>query len=128
MSMQQEAEKQCREPSALHDKGQSAPTRARREPHSPPEDEASACERLQRELELRNCAMDAAASHFMILDTQRPHWPIVYVNRAILRDYGYTPDEVLNHSAAEFIDVENSAVQIEQMNEAMSRGEEARTE
>ena len=92
------------------------------------EDEASACQRLERELELRNCAMDAAASHFMILDMQRPHWPIVYVNRAILRDYGYTPDEVLNRSAVDFIDVAGSSVQIEQMNDAMRRGEEARTE
>lgn len=109
--MQQEARKVCRE-----------------DPASQGEDDARACQRLQRELELRNCAMDAAASHFMILDMQRPHWPIVYVNRAILRDYGYTPEEVLNHSATNFIDLANSEVQIEQMNEAMRRGEEARTE
>jgi PAS domain S-box-containing protein len=83
---------------------------------------------LQRELELRNCAMDAAASHFMILDMQRPHWPIVYVNRAILRDYGYSPQEVLGRSAIHFIATELCPVQIEQMNEAMRQGEEARTE
>ena len=126
--MQQEAGNRCREESALHDVGQSVPAQARREPYGLLEDEVSVCQRLQRELELRNCAMDAAASHFMILDMQRPHWPIVYVNRAILRDYGYTPEEVLNHSATNFIDLQNSSVQIEQMNDAMKRGEEARTE
>jgi PAS domain S-box-containing protein len=128
MEMQRKAGKLCREASALQDAGQSAPIRARRQPSGLLEEEASVCQRLQRELELRNCAMDAAASHFMILDMQRPHWPIVYVNRAILRDYGYTPEEVLDHSAINFIDIENSSVQIERMNEAMQRGEEARTE
>ncbi len=129
MEMQGNAGKLSREDSGLHDEGSSTTqSRPLREPRGQVENEVSACQRLQRELELRNCAMDAAASHFMILDMQRPHWPIVYVNRAILRDYGYSPDEVLDRSAVNFIDVENSSVQIEQMNEAMRRGEEARTE
>ena len=92
------------------------------------EGEMALRERLQGELALRNCAMDAAASHFMIIDMQRPGWPIEYVNRAILKDYGYTPEEVLGHSATQFIAIELCTVQLEQMNEAMRRGEEARTE
>lgn len=83
---------------------------------------------LQRELELRNCAMDAAASHFTILDMQRPGWPIVYVNRAMLKDYGYTQDEVMGQSAARFIATELCPVQLEQLNQAMRQGVEARTE
>jgi hypothetical protein len=39
--------------------------------------------RLQRELELRNCALDAASTHFMIIDVSQQTWRIVYVNRAI---------------------------------------------
>ena len=83
------------------------------------ESEIALRQRLQRELELRDCAMDAAASHFMILDMQRPGWPIVYVNRAILRDYGYTPEEVVGHSASKFIATDLCPVQINQMNEAI---------
>ena len=44
--------------------------------------------RLRKELDVRNCALDAAASHFIIGDATRPGWPVVYVNRAITRDYG----------------------------------------
>jgi PAS domain S-box-containing protein len=84
--------------------------------------------RLQRDLELRNCALNAAASHFLVLDMQLPGWPIVFANRSALRDYGYGPDEVLGRSAVSFIDGDASAIQLEQINEAMRIGRECRTE
>jgi two-component system NtrC family sensor kinase len=92
------------------------------------EQEIALRHRLERELELRDCAMDAAASHFMMLDMKRPGWPIVYVNRAIVRDFGYTREEVLGRSASDFIAVEHSKVQLEQMDDAIRRGVESRTE
>lgn len=92
------------------------------------EAEIAVRQHLQRELALRNCAMDAASSHFMILDMQRPGWPIVYVNRSILKDFGYQPGEVIGRSAADFIATEMCPVQMEQINEAIAAGREARTE
>jgi hypothetical protein len=44
---------------------------------------------LQDELNLRTCALDAAAAHFMILDVSQPRWTIVYANRAICEAHGY---------------------------------------
>ena len=32
--------------------------------------------RLGRELDIRNCAFDAAATHFIIGDTTKPNWPV----------------------------------------------------
>jgi len=84
--------------------------------------------RLQRDLELRNCALNAAASHFLVLDMQQHGWPIVFANRAVLRDYGYTPEEVLGRSASSFIDAQSSTIQLQQIDEAMRDGREARTE
>jgi PAS domain S-box-containing protein len=84
--------------------------------------------RLQRDLQLRNCALNAAASHFLVLDMQLPGWPIVFANRAVLRDYGYHPEEVLGRSAVSFIDGDASVVQVEQINEAMRLGRDCRTE
>jgi len=84
--------------------------------------------RLQSDLKLRNCALNAAASHFLVLDMQLQGWPIVFANRAVLKDYGYQPEEVLGRSAASFIDDETSSIQLEQINEAMLTGRECRTE
>src|ERR671910_2043103 len=84
--------------------------------------------RLQRDLELRNCALNAAASYFLVIDMQIAGWPIVFANRAVLKDYGYHPEEVLGKSASTFIDATISAVQLAQINGAMSAGCEARTE
>jgi PAS domain S-box-containing protein len=56
--------------------------------------------RVQSELDLRNCALDAATTHCMIGDVSRPHWAIVYVNRAIARDYGYEPSEIVGRTPA----------------------------
>jgi hypothetical protein len=38
--------------------------------------ERVARDRLQSELELRNCALDAASTHFMIIDVSHPTWAI----------------------------------------------------
>src|SRR5882757_10928819 len=54
--------------------------------------------RLQSELELRNCALDTASTHFMIIDVSQPDWRIVYVNRSVCERHGYTVAEVLGQS------------------------------
>src|ERR1700760_4028272 len=56
--------------------------------------------RVQSELDLRNQALDATSTHFMIIDVSRPHWAIVYANRAIARDHGFEPAEITGRTPA----------------------------
>ena len=55
-------------------------------------------EALRAQLALRDAALDAATTHFMIVDAVRPDLPIVYVNRALARDHGYSPEELIGES------------------------------
>lgn len=48
-------------------------------------------QRILGELRLRNAALDAATSHFMIVAAQPPY-PIVYVNRILATDHRYAGD------------------------------------
>src|SRR5689334_8025607 len=57
-------------------------------------------QRLQAELELRHCALDSASTHFMITD-QRERGRIIYANRALARDHGYEPGELIGRMAAQ---------------------------
>jgi PAS domain S-box-containing protein len=92
------------------------------------EAETAVREHLQHELDVRNCALDAASSHFMILDMSRRGWPIVFVNRAIGRDHGYEPAELVGRSAAMLIDRDASAREFGLLHDAVAAGREARTE
>jgi PAS domain S-box-containing protein len=85
-------------------------------------------ERLRRELDVRNCALDAAATHFIIGDATRPGWPVVYMNRAIARDYGYEPKELLGKGPNAFFPPDLNQVQLEGMTTALRSGREVRTE
>ena len=71
--------------------------------------------RLQSELELRNCALDTASMHFMIIDVSQPQWRIVYVNRAICERHGYTPAQLLGQSPAILVCSEKSAAALERV-------------
>jgi len=86
-------------------------------------------EHLRHELDVRNCALDAATTHFMILDANRPGWPVVYCNRAVCRDHGYEPEELLNRDASKLlIDLETSGGQLEEINDALRFGQMIRSE
>jgi PAS domain S-box-containing protein len=91
-------------------------------------DESAALERLRKELEVRNCALDAAASHFIIGDATRPGWPVVYINRSIVRDYGYEPSEVLGKGPDLLAPQDLNRVQLRGIAEALKSGREVRTE
>jgi PAS domain S-box-containing protein len=78
--------------------------------------------RLQGELELRNCALDTASTHFMIIDVSQPQWRIVYVNRAICERHGYTAAELLGQSPALLVCGEKSAAALERVGEAVLQG------
>jgi PAS domain S-box-containing protein len=91
-------------------------------------DANAARERLQRELDVRNSALDAASSHFMILDMAQRTWPIVFANRALARDHGYESHELLGQNASLLIDRQGSARELQLMHDAISQGRELRTE
>ena len=84
--------------------------------------------RLRRELDVRNWALDAAATHIIIGDATRPGWPLVYMNRAVARDFGYEPHELLDKGPSAFFPHDLNHVQLEGITQALSDGREARTE
>jgi PAS domain S-box-containing protein len=86
------------------------------------------CVYLQSELDLRNSALDAAGSHFVIADSRRPKGPIVYVNRAVARDCGYAPEEMLGMTLKNFFPLELNETQFEQVRDAVRTGSNLRTE
>ena len=85
--------------------------------------------RLRRELDLRNGALDAATTHFMVLDATRAGFPIVYVNGAICRDHGYEPAELLGQNVVEMlVDKQLNAEAIGEVQAALLSGSKIRRE
>lgn len=69
--------------------------------HAKLAEELATRERLQHDLDLRNAALDAANTHFMIVDARQRHRPIVYVNRALAVQHGYeSPAELIGNSVS----------------------------
>ncbi len=86
------------------------------------EAERNARARAQEELDLRSCALDAATTHFMIIDVSTPKWRIAYVNRAICESHGYRFAELEGQSPAKLICVEQSRAGLERIADAVRRG------
>jgi PAS domain S-box-containing protein len=85
-------------------------------------------ERLRVELNVRNCALDATKSHFMILDMKRPGSPIIYINRAMAAAHGYEPAELLGQSAKLLVATEHSKPEVRAIDDAMRTGTSVRTD
>jgi PAS domain S-box-containing protein len=90
--------------------------------------ETARCERLQSELDLRNSALDAASSHFVITDTRKPGTPTVYVNRAVAQACGYAPAEMLGMVFTDVFPRELNEVQFQRVMEALRNGREVSAE
>jgi PAS domain S-box-containing protein len=58
----------------------------------------AAAETLRKALELRDAALDASSSHFMIVDLLTKGRPIIYVNRALAHEHGYEPEQLIGQS------------------------------
>lgn len=84
--------------------------------------------RIQSELDLRNCALDSATTYFMILDVSRVPWTIAYANRAVARDHGYEPGELLGMSAATLTRAEDNRPAFERLTTAIGAGSSLSTE
>lgn len=78
--------------------------------------------RLQKELDLRNCALDSAKSHFMIVDIRTSRWQIVYANRAIAQHHGYETSELLGQSPAMLVPVDANPAALAHINGSVRNG------
>jgi PAS domain S-box-containing protein len=91
--------------------------------------ERDARARLQSDLDLRNYALDAATTHFMIVDVRQPRWSIVYANRGVATAHGYEATELLGRSPAKLASVgEENAGALTRINAAVREGVALRTE
>jgi PAS domain S-box-containing protein len=77
--------------------------------------ERAARAQLQSDLDLRNYALDAAATHFMIVDVSQPRWSVIYANRGVAHAHGYEATELLGRSPAKLTSME------EENSEALAR-------
>lgn len=77
---------------------------------------------------LRNCALDAATAHFMITEATRAGGRIVYVNRALARDHGYEPAELLGQSPGLLAPAELNTTERRALEHAVRNGASLRTE
>ncbi len=84
--------------------------------------------RLQSELDLRNCALDSASTHFMILDVTGLPWKIVYANRAVATDHGYEPAELPGQDPMILASVEENIEAFRGLGAAVRAGTSSSTE
>lgn len=85
-------------------------------------------EHLRNELKLRDNALDATTSHFLIADARRRGSPIVYVNRAIASDHGYEPHELLGKSPVFLNPPELNIAALQEIENGMRQCKPVRTE
>jgi PAS domain S-box-containing protein len=84
---------------------------------------------IENELRLRNAALDAATTHFMIVDARLPNYPIVYVNRGLATDHGYDdPRSLIGQDVSIFAGTYLSEHDRQQYYQALADGETARVE
>jgi two-component system NtrC family sensor kinase len=85
-------------------------------------------EQLESELALRNCALDAAAAHFMIIDARPRPARILFVNRALAECHGYEPEELIGRDPAGLIAIEECSEEYGRLIAAMRLGQHVRVQ
>lgn len=92
-------------------------------------EETAARERLKRELALRDAALNAGTSHFMIAEARSGAWKIEYVNRALAAAHGYEPHELIGQPVKALKITEGlSRSAVELMNAELAAGRPYRAE
>jgi PAS domain S-box-containing protein len=92
-------------------------------------DETTAKARLQDSLDLRNAALDAASTNFLIIEATGEDRRIVYANRAVAEQYGYTgAHEVIGQPMVNFMGRFADSPQIAAARAALAEGRSARAE
>lgn len=67
-------------------------------------------------------ALDAIPGHILILDARRAGHPVVFANRATLRDYGYDWSDMIGRPFAAFINPSSAAGAMERLNQVIRDG------
>lgn len=84
---------------------------------------------LQESLDLRNAALDAASSHFLIVDVRTEESRIVYANRAVAEQHGYAgPHELIGQSVTTLGGGYPQNEQLEEARALLAEGRPARFE
>jgi PAS domain S-box-containing protein len=84
---------------------------------------------VQKHLDLLRRALHAMPGHFAILDARGAGAPIVFVNVALARDYGFEAAELIGHPFfALFASAEDGPEKIDRIREELSTGHDARAE
>ena len=92
-------------------------------------EELHAKARLQESLDLRNAALDAASTHFLIAEARGDDRRVVYANRAIAVDHGYSgAREVIGNKVTSFLWWAEGTPQMEEVTQQLEQGRTARTE
>jgi PAS domain S-box-containing protein len=92
-------------------------------------DELHAKARLQESLDLRNAALDAASTHFLIAEARGDDRRVAYANRAIAVDHGYAgAREVIGKKVTSFLWWAEGTPQMEEVTQQLEQGRTARTE
>jgi PAS domain S-box-containing protein len=84
--------------------------------------------RLESELDLRNGALDAASTHFVILEARPRRWAMVYANRAVTESYGYALHELLGSAPGLLLRPQDNEGKYRELTAAMRDGRRATTE
>jgi len=85
--------------------------------------------RLQESLDLRNAALDAASTHFLIVDARQKDRPIVYANRAVAENHGYaSAHELIGKSVNTLLGVAIDDEKIQEARALLAEGRTARSE
>jgi two-component system NtrC family sensor kinase len=90
--------------------------------------ERAARQRAERALELRTCALNSSASHFVIVDVRQHGAPLVFVNKAIARDRGCEPEDMIGKSSSMIGPTDANGPQAQRIRAALRAGEEVRCE
>jgi two-component system, NtrC family, sensor kinase len=91
-------------------------------------DELAESEQLQRQLALRNAALDVGTSHFMIVDACAPKRTMAYVNRALAHAHGYEPAELIGRGVGRLLKPGSSPGLQAEMEAALANGQQYRAE
>jgi len=86
------------------------------------------CARLRQALQLRDCALDAANSGFVIIDMQQRGRPIAYANRALAQRTGYSREELIGMPSAALTPADVNVEQALAIRDAMRAGKQLRIE
>src|SRR5687768_15871729 len=91
--------------------------------------ELAAKARLQESLDLRNAALDAASTHFLIAEAYGENRRVVYANRAIAVDHGYaSASEIIGQKVTSFLWWAEGTPQMQELTQQLEQGRTARTE